>query len=40
MGSGQSALAALDSGRHYVGYEVETDYVQLAQKRIREHQAQ
>ncbi|MEZ0396458.1 MAG: site-specific DNA-methyltransferase [Anaerolineales bacterium] len=34
MGSGQTALAALRSGRHYVGYEVDEKYVQLAEKRI------
>jgi modification methylase len=36
MGSGQTALAALQSGRRYLGYEVETDYVRLAEKRIRQ----
>ena len=35
MGSGQTALAALKAGRHYVGYETNEAYVQLAQKRIR-----
>jgi site-specific DNA-methyltransferase (adenine-specific) len=34
MGSGQTALAALKSGRHYVGYEVDERYVTLAQERI------
>lgn len=34
MGSGQTALAALKAGRHYVGYEVNPEYVQLAEKRI------
>jgi site-specific DNA-methyltransferase (adenine-specific) len=36
MGSGQTALASLKSGRHYVGYEVNSDYVELARKRITE----
>ncbi len=36
MGSGQTALAALKSGRHFVGYEVNPDYRKLAQKRIGE----
>ena len=27
MGSGQTAIAALKTGRHYVGYEVDRDYV-------------
>ena len=34
MGSGQTAIAALRSGRHYVGYEVEPEYVKLAEARI------
>ncbi|HTX92925.1 MAG TPA: site-specific DNA-methyltransferase [Anaerolineales bacterium] len=37
MGSGQTAIAALKSNRHYVGYEIDEDYVALAQKRIREN---
>lgn len=36
MGSGQTALAALKTGRHYLGYEIITDYLALAEKRIRE----
>jgi site-specific DNA-methyltransferase (adenine-specific) len=35
MGSGQTALAAIKCGRHYVGYEVESGYVRLAGKRIK-----
>lgn len=35
MGSGQSALAALKAGRHYVGYEVNEEYLRLAETRIR-----
>lgn len=34
MGSGQTALAAVQAGRHYVGYEVDPAYVQLAEKRL------
>jgi site-specific DNA-methyltransferase (adenine-specific) len=34
MGSGQSALAAIQSGRHYIGYEIDPDYVQLCKERI------
>ena len=37
MGSGTTALAALDTGRHFVGYELEASYVQLAQARIDNH---
>jgi modification methylase len=34
MGSGQTALAALKAGRHYIGYEINEDYVTLAESRI------
>ena len=36
MGSGQTAVAALNGNRHYVGYEIEPDYVRLAQRRIKQ----
>jgi modification methylase len=36
MGSGQTAIAALKAGRHYVGYEIEATYLKLAESRIRE----
>jgi len=36
MGSGQTALAALKAGRHFVGYEINAEYRKLAQKRIAE----
>jgi len=36
MGSGSTAIAALKSGRHYIGYELNSDYIQVAQKRIQE----
>ncbi|MGQ9689669.1 MAG: DNA-methyltransferase [Desulfobaccales bacterium] len=35
MGSGQTALAALKAGRSYVGYEIEEQYVRLAERRIQ-----
>jgi len=35
MGSGQTAIAALKSKRFYVGYEIVSEYVELAQKRIK-----
>ena len=38
-GSGQTALAALKSGRHYVGYETNEEYLKLAEMRIRENRA-
>lgn len=34
MGSGSTAIAALKSGRQFVGYEADADYVALAEKRI------
>ncbi len=36
MGSGQTAIAAIKTGRHYIGYEINEEYVRSAQKRIRE----
>ena len=36
MGSGQTALAALKTGRHFAGYEVNEEYLNLAMNRIRE----
>ena len=35
MGSGQTALAALKAGRHFVGYEISAEYVELASSRIQ-----
>jgi DNA modification methylase len=34
MGSGQTALAALKAGRHFIGYELSSEYQLLANKRI------
>jgi site-specific DNA-methyltransferase (adenine-specific) len=36
MGAGSTALAALEAGRHYVGYEIDSDYARLAQERLSE----
>ncbi len=36
MGSGQTALAARRTGRHFVGYEVNPEYIALAQRRLAE----
>ena len=33
MGSGQTAIACLETGRHYVGIDVDQSYVDLAQAR-------
>jgi site-specific DNA-methyltransferase (adenine-specific) len=35
MGSGTTAIAALQTNRYYVGYDIETDYVKLAENRIK-----
>ncbi|HEX2997378.1 MAG TPA: site-specific DNA-methyltransferase, partial [Anaerolineales bacterium] len=35
MGSGQTALAALKAGRHFIGYEVIEEYCELANRRIQ-----
>jgi hypothetical protein len=37
MGSGTTAIAALKSKRHYIGYETNKDYILLAKKRIEEY---
>ncbi len=36
MGSGTTCIAAKKNRRHYVGYDIEQDYVELARKRIEE----
>ena len=36
IGSGQAAIAAIKSNRHYVGYDINEEYVKLAEKRIKE----
>jgi DNA modification methylase len=36
MGSGQTALAAIKSNRHYLGYEINPEYVSLANARIQD----
>ncbi|HEX6034597.1 MAG TPA: site-specific DNA-methyltransferase [Anaerolineales bacterium] len=34
IGSGQTAIAALKAGRHFIGYEISEEYIGLAEKRI------
>jgi DNA modification methylase len=34
MGSGSTAVAAARTGRHFVGYDTDPDYVELARKRV------
>jgi len=36
MGSGQAAIAAIATGRHYVGYEINREYLDMSNKRIEE----
>ena len=36
MGSGQTAIAALQGNRRYLGYEIEPEYVRLAEKRLKQ----
>jgi modification methylase len=40
MGSGQTALAALKAGRHYIGYEINQEYAALAEARIQGYEVQ
>jgi len=39
-GSGTTCLAALQSGRHFVGFDIEEEYVELAERRIAEYRDQ
>lgn len=36
VGSGQTAIAAIKTNRHYVGYDINEGYVKLAEKRLKE----
>ena len=36
VGSGQTALAAIKTGRNYVGYDINEEYVKLAERRIKQ----
>jgi len=36
MGSGQTAIAAIKTHRHYIGYETNQEYIELAQRRIND----
>lgn len=38
MGSGSTALACLNTGRHYVGFELNKEYYDIAQRRIHDRQ--
>jgi site-specific DNA-methyltransferase (adenine-specific) len=36
IGSGQTAIAAIKTNRHYIGYDIEEKYVKLSERRIKE----
>ena len=36
IGSGTTAVAAIRTGRHYIGFEIEPAYCEIAGRRIRE----
>lgn len=38
-GSGTTCLAALQNGRHYIGYDINEDYIDLSEKRISNHKS-
>lgn len=40
MGSGTTAAAALDTNRHYIGFELDKGYYDIADKRIKSHTTQ
>lgn len=40
IGSGTTAIAAINTGRFFIGIEKEKEYVDIANKRIEEHQRQ
>ena len=34
LGSGTTAVAAINTGRKYIGFELEEEYIEMAKKRI------
>lgn len=36
LGSGSTAVAAVETGRHYVGYDLSSEYLEIAERRIHE----
>ena len=40
MGSGTTAIAALNANRSYIGFELDKDYYNIAQDRINNHEQQ
>lgn len=39
IGSGSTAVACVNTGRQFIGYETDAHYFEVAQRRIREAQA-
>jgi modification methylase len=40
MGSGTTALSALNFNRHYIGIDISPEYCQMAEERIKDHKSQ
>ena len=40
MGSGTTAIAAMEENRQWIGFELDPDYYKAASKRIENHKAQ
>lgn len=40
LGSGSTAIAALNTGRNYIGFELDENYFKIAQNRINEHKSE
>lgn len=36
MGSGSTCVAAINTGRHYIGFEVDSEYFEMASRRIND----
>lgn len=37
MGSGTTAIACMNTGRNFIGFELDKEYYQMATQRISEH---
>lgn len=35
MGSGTTAIACMETGRNYIGYEIDSEYYEIAQERVK-----
>ncbi|MGI9643468.1 MAG: DNA methyltransferase [Acidimicrobiia bacterium] len=36
IGSGSAAVAAVETGRHFVGFDLDPEYLEIAERRIQE----